>query len=188
MLVVRPVKTVRLYSPNRENREKLAAWFRERSEVSVEAVGSAREAVQNASLVCTATSAREPVIEGNWLSPGAHINAVGACVPKARELDDAAVATARMFVDSRESAMNESGDFLLARAAGVIGDDAIVGEIGELLAGTIEGRRDDREITLFNSLGIAVEDLAAAHHVLERAIERGVGARVALGGLRDAGD
>ncbi len=188
MLVARPVETVRMYSPNRENREKLAQWFRGRTEATVEAVSSAREAVEGASIVCTTTSSHEPVVEGAWLSPGTHINAVGACIPKARELDDAAVAMARMFVDSRESATHESGDFLLARASGAIGDDAIEGEIGELLAGTIEGRRDDREITLFNSLGIAVEDLATAHHVLERALDRGVGTRVALGGLRDAGD
>jgi ornithine cyclodeaminase/alanine dehydrogenase-like protein (mu-crystallin family) len=93
-----------------------------------------------------------------------------------------------MFVDSRESALNESGDLLLARGEGAIGDDAIVGEIGEVLAGKLDGRRNDEEITLFNSLGVAVEDLATAHHVAARALERGIGARVALGGLRDAGD
>ncbi|NIM00458.1 MAG: ornithine cyclodeaminase family protein [Acidobacteria bacterium] len=188
MLVARPVTIVRVYSPNRENRERLATWFRRRTDATVDAVDTAREAVEGASIVCTTTSAKEPVVEGEWLSPGTHINAVGACIPKARELDDAAVAKARMFVDSRESAMNESGDFLLAREAGAIGDDAIEGEIGELLAGRIDGRRTDGEITLFNSLGIAVEDLATAHHVLARALEQDVGARVALGGLRDAGD
>ena len=188
MLVARPVRTVRLFSPNRENREKLADWLRGRVKADVEAVGSAREAVEGASIVCTTTSAKEPVVEGSWLSPGAHINAIGACIPKARELDSDAVAKSRMYVDSRESATNESGDFLQAREEGAIGDDAIVGEIGEILAGKLDGRLNDEEITLFNSLGIAVEDLATAHHVTARALEQGVGARVALGGLRDAGD
>jgi len=188
MAVARPIRTVRLFSPNRENRERLVAWFRPRTQAAVEAVASAREAVEGASIVCTTTSAREPVVEGAWLSPGTHVNAVGACVPKARELDSAAVARSRMFVDSRESAINESGDFLLALEEGAIGDDAIAGEIGEILAGQQVGRRNDEEITLFNSLGIAVEDLATAHHVAQRASERGVGTRVALGGLRDAGD
>ena len=188
MLVARPIRTVRLFSPNRENRERLAAWFRPKTQATVEAVQSAREAVEGASIVCTTTSASEPVVEGSWLRPGTHINAVGACVPKARELDSATVARARMFVDCRESAVNESGDFLLAREEGAIDDDAIVGEIGEILAGKQVGRRNDEEITLFNSLGVAVEDLATAHHVAARALERGVGMRVALGGLRDAGD
>jgi ornithine cyclodeaminase/alanine dehydrogenase-like protein (mu-crystallin family) len=188
MLIARPVQTIRLFSPNLENRERLAGWFRSRTEARIEAVASAREAVVGASIVCTTTAATQPVVEGAWLSPGTHINAVGACVPKARELDSAALARSRMFVDSRESATNESGDFLLAREEGAIGDDAIVGEIGEVLAGKVKGRRNDDEITLFNSLGVAVEDLATAHHVTARALDRGVGARVALGGLRDAGD
>ena len=138
--------------------------------------------------MCTVTSATEPVVEGSWLHPGTHINAVGACMPKVRELDSAAVARSRMFVDCRESAVNESGDYLLALAEGAIGDDAIVAEIGEILAGKQEGRRDEEEITLFNSLGVAVEDLATAHYLTAQALDRGVGARIALGGLRDAGD
>ena len=109
-------------------------------------------------------------------------------VTTTRELDTEAVVRSRMFVDRRESAINESGDFLLAKQEGAIGDDAIVGELGELAAGTVEGRRNDEEITLFNSLGVAVEDLAAATIVLKNARERGVGARVALGGLRDGVD
>jgi ornithine cyclodeaminase len=188
MCVARPIRTVRLFSPNQENRERLVDWFRPRTEATVEAVSSAREAVSGASIVCTTTAATEPVVEGAWLSPGAHINAVGACIPKARELDSAAIVRSRMFVDSRESAINESGDFLLAVKEGAVGNDAIVGEIGEVLAGQLDGRRSEDEITLYNSLGIAVEDLATAHHVAARALERGVGARVALGGLRDAGD
>jgi alanine dehydrogenase len=188
MLAARPIRDIRLFSPNRDNRQRLVDWFRPRTSAVVTAVDHAQEAVEGASIVCTTTAATQPIVEGAWLAAGTHINAVGACMPRARELDSAAVARSRMFVDSRESATHESGDFLIARDEGTIGDDAIVGEIGEILAGRLEGRRSDDEITLFNSLGLAVEDLATAHYVAARAVEHGVGARVALGGFRDAGD
>jgi ornithine cyclodeaminase len=188
MLVARPIRDIRVFSPRRDQCERLVRWFESKKDARIEVVSSAREAVEGAAIVCTATSASEPVVEGSWLHPGTHINAVGACMPKVRELDSAAVARSRMFVDCRESAVNESGDFLLALAEGAIGDNAIVAEIGEILAGKHKGRQNDEEITLFNSLGVAVEDLATAHYVAARALDRGVGARVALGGLRDVGD
>ena len=188
MLVARPIRNIRVFSPRRDQCERLARWFQPRTDARIGVASSAREAVEGAAIVCTTTSASAPVVLGSWLHPGTHINAVGACMPKVRELDSAAVARSRMFVDCRESAVNESGDFLLALEEGAIGDDAIVAEIGEVLAGKQEGRRNDEEITLFNSLGVAVEDLATAHYVAARALEAGVGARVALGGLRDASD
>jgi ornithine cyclodeaminase len=186
MLVARPIRQVRIFSPDQANCKRFAE--RNKAMATIEVAGSARAAVEGASIVCTVTSSPTPVVEGAWLSPGTHINAVGACFPTARELDGEAVARSRMFVDSRESAQNESGDFLLAKREGAIGDDAILGEIGEVLAGTLPGRRNADEITLFNSLGVAIEDLAAANHVLTEARERGIGTRVALGGLRDVGD
>jgi ornithine cyclodeaminase len=127
---------------------------------------------------------REPVLLGEWIALGCHVNAVGACTPTARELDTALVARARLYVDSRESALAESGDFLLARAEGAIGDDHIVGELGDVLLGRTPGRRSPEEITVFESLGIAVEDLAAGHVVLTRALETGDGVEVDLGGRR----
>jgi ornithine cyclodeaminase/alanine dehydrogenase-like protein (mu-crystallin family) len=130
------------------------------------------------------TSAREPVLEGAWLSPGAHVNAVGSSQPTARELDTDAVRRARLFVDRRESTVNEAGDFLVPKREGAIGDDHIVGEIGELLLGRVAGRRSADEVTLFKSLGLAVEDVAAAHHVHARAVATGAGTRVELGGDR----
>ena len=188
MLVARPIRDIRVFSPRRSQCKRLARWFQPKTAARIVVASSAREAIEGAAIVCTATSASEPVVEGSWLQSGTHINAVGACMPKVRELDSAAVARSRMFVDCRESAVNESGDFLLALAEGAIGDNAIVAEIGEILAGKHKGRQNDEEITLFNSLGVAVEDLATAHYVAARALERGIGARVALGGLRDAGD
>jgi ornithine cyclodeaminase len=112
------------------------------------------------------------------------VNAVGASLASARELDTAAVLRARLFVDRRESALAEAGDFLIPRAEGAVGDDHIVGELGELVAGTLAGRRDASEITLFKSLGLAVEDVAALRHVYEKARATGAGTSVALGGLR----
>ena len=101
-----------------------------------------------------------------------------------RELDTAAVVKSRLFVDRRESTLNEAGDFLFPKKEGAIADNHILGEIGEILLGKVEGRRSADDITLFKSLGLAVEDLAAAHHVYQRALERGMGTSVELGGNR----
>jgi len=122
-----------------------------------------------ADIICTVTASKDPVVNGEWLAPGAHINAVGACFPEARELDTNAVVRSRLFVDRRESALNEAGDVLIPRAEGAIGDNHIVGELGDVLLGKVPGRQSAGEITLFKSLGIAVEDLAAAHHVWKKA-------------------
>jgi ornithine cyclodeaminase len=144
-------------------------------------MATARAAMEGADLICTTTAAREPILEGAWLAPGAHINAVGACFAASRELDTAAVARARLIVDRRESALAESGDFLLARADGAIGDDHIAGELGDVLLGRVAGRRTADEVTLFESLGIAVEDLACAQHVYAQALAAGKGVSISLG-------
>jgi ornithine cyclodeaminase len=148
---------------------------------AVEIMPTVRAAVEGADLICTTTAAREPILEGVWLSPGAHVNAVGACFATARELDTAAVVRARLFVDRLESAFAESGDFLIPRTEGAIGDDHIVGELGDVLLGRLAGRRSGDEVTLFKSLGIAVEDLAAAHYVYTQALATGSGVSVPLG-------
>ncbi len=136
------------------------------------------EALADAEIVCTCTAAREPVVRLEWLSDGAHVNAVGSSVPSARELDAEVVAAASLFVDRRESTVNESGDWLGAvRELGLTADH-IRAELGELLVGTHEGRRDDSELTLFESLGLAVEDLAAAALCVGRARERRLGVEV----------
>ena len=116
--------------------------------------------------MCTTTASAEPIVEREWLKPGVHINAVGSSIPTARELDSQTVVDASLFVDRRESTLNEAGDFLIPQREGLIGPDHIRAELGELLLGTAEGRRSDDEITLFKSLGIGVEDLAAGELVL----------------------
>jgi ornithine cyclodeaminase/alanine dehydrogenase-like protein (mu-crystallin family) len=164
--------------------ERIVAWGRTAGRFDdlddVEEVGSAEEAVRDADVVVTATSSPDPVVRREWLKPGVHINAVGAGFPTTRELDSRTVADASLYVDRRESTLNESGDYLLPLQEGLIGPDHIRGEIGELVLGTAVGRRSPDEITLFKSLGIAVEDLAAAEHVVGRAEREHVGAVVSL--------
>jgi ornithine cyclodeaminase len=139
---------------------------------------SVRAAVDGAGVVVTATNSAEPVLRRDWLSPGVHINAVGACLPNIRELDTATVADAALFADSRESVIAEAGDYVLAAADGAVGPDHIQAEIGDLLARGEQGRTGEREITVFESLGLAVEDLAAANVAYQAAIERGAGTLV----------
>ena len=182
MMAVRPVRRVRVFSAPAES----AAAFAERESrltgLAVEAVATAQEAVAGADLICTVTSATEPVLLGEWVSPGAHINAVGAYTPTTRELDSALVARTSLYADRRESLLGEAGEFLIPKAEGLIGDDHIVGEIGEVLTGKARARTSPDEITLFKSLGIAIEDLAAAHAVYRSAVERGLGTWIDLGG------
>jgi ornithine cyclodeaminase len=181
---VRPINDVRVYGRDDERRRTFAAAMERRFTVPCRATSSAEEAVRGADVVCTTTSSRTPVLQGAWLEPGCHINAVGASVPTARELDSAAVARSRLFVDRRESVLNEAGDFLIPRSEGEITDAHILSELGDVVLGRATGRATTEEITLFKSLGLAVEDVAAARFIYERARAEGAGVRVAIGGLR----
>jgi alanine dehydrogenase len=175
---VRKLRRVRVWSRRPESARRFAAAESARHGLPVEATPSAEAAVAEADLVCTVTSSHQPVLAGSWLAAGSHVNAVGASLAAARELDSAAVARARLFVDRRESAVNESGDFLMPLREGAIHEDHILGEIGDLLLGRVAGRRAAEDITLFKSLGLAAEDLAAAHHVYLRALALGRGLRL----------
>jgi ornithine cyclodeaminase len=186
MLLARDVRRVRVWSRSREHADAFAERESARHGIEVEVMPAAREAVEGADLICTTTSSSDPVLEGAWLSPGAHINAVGSALATARELDTEAVVRSRLYVDRRESALAESGDFLVPKEEGVVGDDHIVGELGEVLTGAAPARTSPEEITLFESLGLAIEDLASAHHIHRKAMETGIGTRVELGGGRDA--
>jgi ornithine cyclodeaminase/alanine dehydrogenase-like protein (mu-crystallin family) len=185
MAAVRPLSRVRAWSPNRTRLEAFIDWARKRLGIAVEAPPGPREAVTGAAIVCTCTSSRTPVVQGAWLADGAHINAVGSSLTSARELDTAAVVRGRLVVDRLESALNEAGDFLIPRAEGAVSDAHILGELGDVLLGRIEGRTGPGDVTIFKSLGLAVEDLAAAEHVLRQAEARGVGLVTDLGGRRD---
>jgi len=184
MAVVRRLRRVRAWSPNETRLAAFAAWAGDRFGARVETVASAEAAVRGADIICTTTSSRAPVVEATWLGPGVHINAVGSSIPTARELDSPTVAGSRLVVDRRESALSEAGDFLIPRAEGAITDAHIIGELGEVLQGAVPGRRSYTEWTIFKSLGLAIEDLAAAHHVLRKAESRNIGLVTHLGGFR----
>jgi ornithine cyclodeaminase/alanine dehydrogenase-like protein (mu-crystallin family) len=136
--------------------------------------GTAEAVVRGADVVCTCTSASEPILQREWLAPGAHVNAVGASLPTARELDTDTMVAGSLFVDRRESTLNESGDLLLAG----LGEEHIRAELGEVLTGSHPGRTDAEELTVFKSLGLAVEDLAAAELIVAKAREAGLGTEV----------
>lgn len=186
MIVARPIKTVRVFSKTPANARFFAATQAKKHSLPVTACESAEAAVTDADIICTTTSSRQPVVLGQWIKPGAHINAAGSSIALARELDALAVQRSRLIVDRRESALNEAGDFLIAKEEGAVTDDHILGELGDLLTGKVAGRTSDDDITLFKSVGLAVEDLAAACHVYRRAIELGIGTSVTLGGTRDS--
>jgi ornithine cyclodeaminase len=188
MLLVRPIRRVRIWSPTTEHRDAFAERESRRLGVAIEPAASAQSAVAQAHIICTVTGARQPVLKGKWIAPGAHVNAVGSSLRTSRELDTDAVVRARLFVDRRESALNEAGDFLIPKAEGAIGDDHILGELGDLLLGKVPGRASSEDITVFKSLGLAVEDLAAVRRIDQRARERGLGTWVELGGGRHATD
>ena len=169
MACVRSLRRVRVASRRIESARRFAAEGGSRHPFPVEAVATVEEAVRGADLLVTATNSSEPVVRREWVEAGAHLNAVGASIPTSREVDGATLAAARLFVDRRESALNEAGDYLIAAREGLVGPDHIQAEIGEVLVGQQPGRRSPDEITLFKSLGLALEDLAAAQHVYRRA-------------------
>ena len=183
LMLVRPFRAVRIYSPNSEHARGLAAAGEQEygPAVTFEASQSARDAVSGADVVVTATNSATPVLELDWLAPGAHVNAIGASVPSARELDAATIAAAELFVDSRESAANEAGDYRVALSEGAIaGADHIRAELGEVVIGARPGRSGPQALTIFRSLGLAVEDLAAAELAVASARAAGAGVEVEL--------
>ncbi len=174
---VREFEEVRVYSPTEAHARALAAA----GDGLARVVSSAEDAVRGADVVVTATSAREPVLRRDWLEAGAHVNAVGASTPSVRELDVDTVAACALFCDSRESLRNEAGEYRLALEQGAIpGENHVRGELGEVLAGSTPGRVHADELTVFRSLGLAIEDLAAAECAVARARRMRIGTEVEL--------
>lgn len=171
---IHSLRQITVWSPNKLHRD---AFVREAGTAT--AVDHAGEAVVGADIIVLVTSSPAPVLEDGWVKPGAHVISVGACRPTQREMDPALVARARLFVDSRGAALVESGDVVLGIQEGRFGPDHIVAEIGELVAGAA-GRRSDSEVTIFKSLGLAVEDVTAAQLAYRRAVERGIGQELEL--------
>jgi alanine dehydrogenase len=161
---VMPVQRLRAWSPNRGRLARFAA------EMNAEAAANARSAVEGADVIVLATSSYVPVIENSWVRDGAHVIAMGACRAAHRETPSDLIARGRVFVDSREAAMKEAGDVLLAIEDGSITRDHVAGELGEVILGKIRGRESPEQVTIFKSLGLAVEDVAAARLVYDQTI------------------
>lgn len=185
MTCVRKIRRVRVWSRTTARCQQFADRAQRKFRIAVEVCASAEAAVKHADIICTVTASREPVLKGEWIDDGAHVNAVGAALPTARELDTAAIGRGRLYVDRRESAMTEAGDVLIPLSEGAISVGHIQGEIGGVLMGAETGRESAQDVTVFKSLGLAIEDLAAARHIYEKGVALGTGVWVSLGGLRD---
>lgn len=175
--LVKRIGEVRVWSPTAAHRDRFVSEMRHGIPCPIRACERAELAVRGAGLIVLATAAATPVVADDWVAPGAHIMAVGACRPDQREMDPMLVRRARLYVDSRAGALAESGDVLLAIAEGHIDRDHIAAELGEVVARTREGRASSDEITIFKSLGMAVEDVAAARLAYRRAVDEGLGQR-----------
>jgi ornithine cyclodeaminase/alanine dehydrogenase-like protein (mu-crystallin family) len=180
MAAVRPLRLVRVASRTFEHAEELAKSLQGNYPFPIEAVKGPEAAMRGADLIVTVTTSLEPVVKRQWISDGAHINAVGSSTRLAREIDTATVKASTLFVDCRESAENEAGEYVIAKSEGAISSDHIRGELGEVLIGSRHGRTSREEITLFKSVGMAAEDLAAASYLYSKALSLGAGVDVAF--------
>ena len=175
MLVVRKLHRIRVWARDRDKASGFARAEGEKHGVAIEVADTPRDAVTHADIICTVTKAREPILLGDWIEPGAHLNVVGSSIATAAEIDTPAVVKSRFFVDYRSSTITEGGEYLRALRAGAILPEHIQAEIGQVANGSKAGRTSSQEVTLYKSLGIAPQDLACAHFVLQKARARGVG-------------
>jgi ornithine cyclodeaminase/alanine dehydrogenase-like protein (mu-crystallin family) len=169
---------VQRFSPSGASGETLKKELEAELKARIEVVQSATAAVTEADLIVTATTARMPILKPEWLRPGIHINAVGSHRPGLRELDGATLVRAKVLVDSREAIMAECGDILLAIKENTFAEQDIHGEIGQVLAGTKTGRSNAGEVTVYKSVGIAIQDVATAHLVYRKASHANIGTHV----------
>lgn len=175
MAEVRPIRRVRVADKLPGAAPQFAEEMSAKYAFPIEAVDNNEDAVRGADIIVTVTSTSEPVLKRDWIVDGAHLNVVGACFPNRREVDTATMVASRLFVDRRESTLSEAGDYLIAAEEGAIGPEHIQAEIGEILIGDAKGRASDTEITLFKALGLAIEDLAAAEYIYQKAREQKIG-------------
>jgi ornithine cyclodeaminase len=167
--LLRQFEKVTVWGRNEQRAQEFAGRMTDETGLDIGTAGSAQAATADADVICTVTSASEPILFGEWLSPGTHVNVVGSSAPGPVEVDDQLVVESRFFVDCREHVINHGAEFLRAKKAGLIDDDHIVAEIGEVLSGRVEGRRSRDEITVYKSLGHAVQDLAAVAYLYQQA-------------------
>ena len=175
LCAVRDIRLVKIYTPHHDRASAFARDIRTDMGVDACAVLSPREAVSGCSLIVAATTAQEPVFDGHWVEPGTHISGVGSNAPKKQELDAVCFQRSRLVVDLKAQALDEAGDLRSALESHAIERDHVYAELGEIVAGVKQGRADEEQITLFKSVGIAIEDIASAIFVYQLALELGVG-------------
>jgi Predicted ornithine cyclodeaminase, mu-crystallin homolog len=168
ILLVRKIEEIRIWNRNEAKAEALRKKITAKCSIPIQVTKTAQQAVENADVICTVTASPKPLVMGDWISSGSHINAVGSSTPFSRELDTAAIVRSSLFTDRYESIFKEAGDFLIPREEGAITDDHVKAELGEVLRGTKKGRESNEQITIFKSLGIAVEDIFSAWHIYQK--------------------
>jgi len=168
MLIVRNIKQINIWSRNEKNAKHLVNELSGEYNLNFHVQKNVQQAVENADIICTVTASKEPIVMGNWITAGTHINAVGSSTALTRELDTATIAKSKLFADRYESLFNEAGDFLIPKKEGAITDEHVKAEIGEVLSGIKKGRENEEDITVFKSLGIAAEDIFSAYHIYKK--------------------
>jgi ornithine cyclodeaminase/alanine dehydrogenase-like protein (mu-crystallin family) len=180
LMAVRPIRRIKIYDIDRPKAESFAETLARDFGVEARACSVASDAVEGSDLVVAATTAREPAFQGEWLEPGTHVSGIGSNSPAKQELDGVTFQRSKIVVDFREQVLMEAGDLLSAVKAGIIAPESIHAELGEIAAGKKDGRCSDMEITLFKSVGTAVQDIATAAFVYEQAVARGIGQELRL--------
>ena len=175
MTTILNLEEIRVWSKNKKNAKKLVEEQRKKYAIPFRPFDTVNEAIYNADIICTTTAAVEPILQGKYLMQGVHINAVGSSVRNTRELDGFAIKLSKLYVDKIESTINESGDFLIAKQEGTIDDNHIIGTLGEILTKQKKGRNNTNDITLFKSLGLAVEDIATAFFIFDKYVKSNKG-------------
>jgi len=187
ILAVSAITEIRVSSRDSDRAQAFVADLSGRYDCAFSVSESVERAVVGADVVCTVSNSATPIVLGAWIQPGTHVNAVGSSMKHARELDASAVAMSRLYCDARESILTESGDFLMAVAEGTVDQSHVIGELGEVLTGAVPGRTSPEQITLFKSLGLGIEDIAAASYAYSRAVQLGVGVEVPFAGQEHHG-
>ena len=177
---VRKIEKVKVYDPVKSRRESYAQRMGRELGIEVVPFSTAEGAVKDADIIITATTSRLPVVKAEWIQEGTHINSIGAPSPDARELDDGTIRKGRIVVDSKEAALRETGDLAIPISKGIISAADIYAELGEIVTGRKSGRTASNEITIFKSVGLAMEDIAVAQRACHKASEMGLGTNVVL--------
>ena len=178
--LVRQIRRVTVWDIADQYTEAFVEGESKHTDMEIVGAHTAEEAAANADIICTVTPSKEPILMRAWVKAGTHINAVGACTPNAQEIESVLMAESRLYTDRRASLFHEPGDFLNPKKEGLITEDHVMGELGELLTGKAPGRTSDADVTLFKSLGLAIEDLSSGYYVYKKALEGKIGIPVDL--------